>query len=63
MKSTGYFTKITTWKTGKYLKIQERKTRGQVLANLLASYPDTDKEIFHMSLLKDVLLFLTNQVS
>ena len=35
IKSTGYSTKITTWKTGKYLK---RKTRGQVLAHLLAWY-------------------------
>ena len=35
--------------------------RGQVLALLLVCLPDTDKEIFRMSLLKTVLPFLTNQ--
>ena len=38
-KSTVYFTKITTLKTGKYLKFSERKTPGQVLACLLACLP------------------------
>ena len=30
MKSTGYSTKVTTQKTGKYLKIQERKNMSPV---------------------------------
>ena len=38
MKSTGCSTKITTYKAGKYVKIWERKTRGYVLAHLLAWY-------------------------
>ena len=57
-KSTVYFTKITTWKAGKNLKFWERKTPGWSLACLLACLPDTDKEIFRVSLLKTVCCFL-----
>ena len=35
----------------------------RVLACLLACSPDTDKEILRVSLLKTVLLFLTNQAA
>ena len=38
MKSTGYSTKMTTYKTEEYLNIWERKTRGQVFTCLLAWY-------------------------
>ena len=55
VKSTGCSTKLTTQKAGKYLKYWERKTRIQKLE------PDTNKEIFRVSLLKSILLFLTNQ--
>ena len=59
MKSTVYFTKIATEKAGKYLNSLERKLQGE---HLLACLPDTDKEIFSVSILKTVLLFLTSQV-
>ena len=63
MKITRYSTKITIYKAEKYVKIWERKTRGQVLARLRACLPETDKEIFRMSLVKTVLPFLTNQTA
>ena len=43
--------------------MRERKAPGQALACLLAYLPDTDKEIFRMSLLKTVLLFLNNRAA
>ena len=61
MKSTGYFTKIATWKAGKYLKIWERKTRDQEFACLLACLADTEKGTCCKSLLKTVFPFFTNQ--
>ena len=60
-KSTLYVTKITTYKAGKYLKFWERKTPGRALACLPPCSPDTDKEIFRVSLLETILPFLTNQ--
>ena len=59
MKSTGYFTKIATWKVGKYLKIWERKTRDQEFACLLACLADTEKGTCCKSLLKTVFPFFT----
>ena len=44
-------------------KILERKIRGQVLAPLIACSPDSDKEVFHVRLLKTVLSFLTNRAA
>ena len=62
MKSTGYSTKITA-KVEKYIKIWERKTKGQVFAWLITCSLNTDKEIYRANLLKTVLLFLTNQAA
>ena len=60
-ESTVYVTKTTTYKAGKYLKFWERKFPGWALACLPPWLPDTDKEIFHVSLLETILPFLTNQ--
>ena len=46
MESTGYSIKVTTKKTGKYLKLWERKTRGHVFAHLLTCLSETEKEIY-----------------
>ena len=62
MKSTGYSTKITA-KVEKYIKSWERKTKGWVFTWLLACSLHTDKEIYRVSLLETVLLFLTNQAA
>ena len=52
-------------KAGKYLKFSEKgKLQAEpLLACLPARLPDTDKEIFRVSLLKNALLFLTTQAA
>ena len=48
------------WKVSKILR---KKSSGRALACLLTCSPDTDKEIFLVSLLNTVLPFLTNQAA
>ena len=56
MKSTSYMIEITTQKNEKYVW-EEKSTC------LVACSPQVNLEIFHVSLLKSVLLFLTNQAT
>ena len=59
MKRTTHFAEITTLKAEKYLS-----ERGKLESTcLLACLPRVNKGIFHMSLLKTVLPFLTNQAT